>query len=415
MDTKRIDHLLTPGALEGKRVVVVGLGSGGFPTLQHLAMCGVSDWAVFDMDDLDSVNLVKHPAMRRDLGRRKTEIAEEWIVDRNPEANVDVHDVDITTEEGEAILSAAIASASVVVCCTDNQPTRELVNIHSVDHSTPCVWAVIHRTGYGGDVFLYDPDTPKMGCFKCLHMGGTEVSVGRMLEDAKLASSVESPIEDVRYGREPDPKYGLSGLVIDIQFISMFQSRLALAVLLEQRMDASFYATLSQDPILATQAEDHMLRLPYDYRGPNPPSSVIGKKTWWDTENSVRKGFDSGAIRCTNCKSRVEEEDYYCGDCGFALYEEGDEEREEEEYSVADSPRAEVKRSDWRQIGTPSGYGFNYIMFNNRRQIVDERIINDEGETEITGNTQVALHPFNLKQVTVLQHPDCTVCWEGDE
>ena len=84
------------------------------------------------------------------------------------------------------------------------------------------------------------------------------------------------------------------------------------------------------------------------------------------------------------------------------------------ELPVADSPRAEVNRSDWRQIGTPSGFGFNYIMFNNRRQIVDERIINEDGETEITGNTQVALHPFNLKQVTVRKHPDCTVCWEED-
>ena len=84
----RIGHLIQPQALVDKHLVVVGLGSGGFPVVQHLAMCGLSKWTLVDKDILDEENLEKHIAMRKDIGRMKTEIAEEWIIDRNPEASV---------------------------------------------------------------------------------------------------------------------------------------------------------------------------------------------------------------------------------------------------------------------------------------------------------------------------------------
>ncbi len=63
MDTNRIDHILNPDALAGKRLVIVGLGSVGFPVMQNMAMCGVSDWVLVDCDRLDVDNLVKQKIM----------------------------------------------------------------------------------------------------------------------------------------------------------------------------------------------------------------------------------------------------------------------------------------------------------------------------------------------------------------
>jgi tRNA A37 threonylcarbamoyladenosine dehydratase len=80
IDSRRIDHLLTPSALQDKVVVVIGLGSGSFPAMQHLAMCGVSQWILFDKDVLDEVNLVKHPGMRKDLGKSKTVIGMQLVI-----------------------------------------------------------------------------------------------------------------------------------------------------------------------------------------------------------------------------------------------------------------------------------------------------------------------------------------------
>ena len=96
----RIDHLIQPSALDGKHLVVVGLGSGGYPVVQHLAMCGLKNWTLVDKDTLDEENLEKHPAMREDIGKPKTKIAKDWILDRNPSAQVNCLDIDVTTTVG---------------------------------------------------------------------------------------------------------------------------------------------------------------------------------------------------------------------------------------------------------------------------------------------------------------------------
>ena len=159
----RIDHLIQPSALDGKHLVVVGLGSGGFPVVQHLAMCGLKNWTLVDKDTLDEENLEKHPAMREDIGELKTKIAKDWILDRNPSAQVNCLDIDVTTTEGKKELSAVIANADAVLCCTDNKNSRIQVNRICLKYSTPlCHRSQFYRTGFGGDSFLYDPGENRM-------------------------------------------------------------------------------------------------------------------------------------------------------------------------------------------------------------------------------------------------------------
>ena len=138
-------------------------------------MCGLSNWTLVDKDILDEENLEKHIAMRKDIGRMKTEIAEEWIIDRNPDASVTRLDVDVTTTEGKKSLAAAIESADAVLCCTDNKNSRLQVNRICLTHKTPCVTGLIYRTGFGGDCFLYEPG--KSACYDCFLDQATEVSL----------------------------------------------------------------------------------------------------------------------------------------------------------------------------------------------------------------------------------------------
>ena len=48
---------------------------------------------------MDEENLEKHPAMREDIGKLKTTIAKDWILDRNPSAQVNCLDIDVTTKK----------------------------------------------------------------------------------------------------------------------------------------------------------------------------------------------------------------------------------------------------------------------------------------------------------------------------
>jgi molybdopterin/thiamine biosynthesis adenylyltransferase len=410
IDSRRIDHLLTPSALQDKVVVVIGLGSGSFPAMQHLAMCGVSQWILFDKDVLDEVNLVKHPGMRKDLGKSKTVIGKEWILDRNPSAIVINHDVDITTVEGEKLLEDAIGNSSIVLCGTDNQNTREIVSRICVLSEKACVFALIYRTGFGGDAYLYDPGIT--GCYECFLKTATTVNVGRMLDDAKLASTVENPIDSVRYGRVQDPKYGLSGLSIDIQFISLLQARLALSYLLGQNNE-NLEQALSQSPDNATQAEQHMLHIPYTYRGPEKVDEMTfdssGKQIgtiWWNTNENARY---LGISVCGNCNWSIHSEEVYCSQCGFFIEEEG-QELDETSFETSDAPKTTLKRI-WRgPSGMPPGYGINYVQLINRRMIIDHLKKDDSGETVGSGNTHVVAKPFNFQTGLIGRHPDCEWC-----
>src|SRR6266571_3588554 len=84
----RIQHLLSPDELKAKLVVQVGVGSGGAPVNDHLTMNGVRRWVLFDPDSYDDVNLVKHPRLRSHLGHPKVKNQADWILDRNPIAEV---------------------------------------------------------------------------------------------------------------------------------------------------------------------------------------------------------------------------------------------------------------------------------------------------------------------------------------
>ena len=62
----RISHLLSPDSLEGKTLMIVGLGSLGFPAMQHLAMSGVHRWVLVDFDTYEeefegiSARIIQH-------------------------------------------------------------------------------------------------------------------------------------------------------------------------------------------------------------------------------------------------------------------------------------------------------------------------------------------------------------------
>src|SRR5262245_52188342 len=93
MSWDRIERLLGTDNLQRlahKRVGVVGLGSGGGFVAQSLAMSGVGNFALVDDDMLETSNVVRHVADRRDVGRSKAEVVADLIRQRNPNAQITV-------------------------------------------------------------------------------------------------------------------------------------------------------------------------------------------------------------------------------------------------------------------------------------------------------------------------------------
>jgi molybdopterin/thiamine biosynthesis adenylyltransferase len=230
MDFDRIRYILTPEELANKTVVVIGLGSGGAPVAQHLAMKGVKNWALFDPDVLDETNLVKHPGMRKDLGRPKVRIVADWLLDRNPESDIREYPeniLDSTDFERE------VRDANLVISATDSLSVRQFINRISVRHATPCVTASVFRTGVGGEVYVSLPG--KTGCFQCLNLVSIKRGWAQLDNQIDLTNDEQTRI----YGLGEE-EYRASGLSMDISIISAIMAKKGLRVLLKDASSRFF-------------------------------------------------------------------------------------------------------------------------------------------------------------------------------
>ena len=221
LDTTRIDHLLDQAEVGRFDLVLVGAGSGGAFAAQRLAMCGFRRWTVFDPDVLEPVNLVKHPGMRADLGRPKVDVLADWLLDRNPQAIVHVHQSDAM--EGPE-LAAAIATADLVISATDSAAARHFVNELCVRQATPCVTASVYRTGIGGEVYAYLPG--ETACYLCKELFSRE-----NLKDVEDLVPLTGEEQHAIYGLDI-ANFSSSPLAVDISVIASLHAHLVAAFLL---------------------------------------------------------------------------------------------------------------------------------------------------------------------------------------
>ena len=224
LDSQRIRHLTGAGA-QDSRITIVGLGSGGFPVMQHLAMSGWRKFTLIDPDKLEAVNLVKHPGFRKDQGRLKVDIAAEWLSDRNPRSELEVHPRDIRDLD-EVEMNRLAEESDLVVSATDSNSIRHLINELCVRTETTMTIGLVHRGGTGGTVMAFRPGIS--GCYACLE------SVAEGLEgsptDGDYPQSQEE--QEMVYGRGVRG-YAAAGLSADIAIVSAIHAQASIAQLLE--------------------------------------------------------------------------------------------------------------------------------------------------------------------------------------
>jgi sulfur-carrier protein adenylyltransferase/sulfurtransferase len=144
------------------RVLLIGAGGLGSPASLYLAAAGVGTLGLVDNDVVDVSNLqrqiVHHTA---DIGRPKTESAAETLRSINPDVKVIGHQVQLTSVNAMDILR----EYDVILDCSDNFPTRYLVNDACVFLGKPLV---------EGSILLFEGQLsvhyPAAGgpCYRCL-------------------------------------------------------------------------------------------------------------------------------------------------------------------------------------------------------------------------------------------------------
>jgi adenylyltransferase/sulfurtransferase len=162
-------HLIIPDvAMDGQKrlknakVLCVGAGGLGSPTLMYLAAAGVGTLGIIDFDVVDESNLQRQVIHgQSDVGRSKAESAKASVAEINPLVQVNLHLERLDSSNVMDIFS----QYDLIVDGTDNFATRYLVNDACVLLNKPYIWGSIYRFDGQASVFWSEHGP----CYRCLY------------------------------------------------------------------------------------------------------------------------------------------------------------------------------------------------------------------------------------------------------
>jgi sulfur-carrier protein adenylyltransferase/sulfurtransferase len=155
-------HLIIPDLgvdgqkrLKNAKVLVIGAGGLGSPTLLYLAAAGVGTIGIVEFDVVDESNLQRQIIHgQSDVGRSKAESARDSIKEINPLVDVRLHEVRLEPDNAIGLFE----QYDLILDGTDNFATRYLVNDAAVLAGKPYVWGSIYR--FEGQVSVFWEDAP---------------------------------------------------------------------------------------------------------------------------------------------------------------------------------------------------------------------------------------------------------------
>lgn len=145
-------------------VVIMGLGGLGSPAALYLAAAGIGKLTLVDFDTVDESNLQRQVIhTEAQVGQPKVESARAHINALNSACEVcTLHAV----LDAPAML-ALFQQADLVLDCTDNFPTRFMINQACLQAGKPLVIGAAIR--WEGQLMVVDPAHPELGCYQCVY------------------------------------------------------------------------------------------------------------------------------------------------------------------------------------------------------------------------------------------------------
>ncbi|CAI2437248.1 molybdopterin-synthase adenylyltransferase MoeB [Serratia liquefaciens] len=148
--------------LKAARVLIVGLGGLGCAAAPYLVAAGVGHLTLVDFDTVSLSNLQRQILHREArIGMAKVESARIELSAINPHTQIETVDGQLDDDQ----MAAQIAACDLVLDCTDNVATRNLLNHLCHAQRKPLVSGAAIRMEGQLSVFTYQPGEP---CYRCL-------------------------------------------------------------------------------------------------------------------------------------------------------------------------------------------------------------------------------------------------------
>jgi len=276
--------LFESSLLADKCVFIIGQGSGGSPIDVELAKLGISKFILVDNDWLEVGNIARHQAGLSDLGRLKTEVMKDKILDINPYAVVVTCSEKITADN-KHMVKDFISQSDILITAADGYEAKKIVNQLCVELNKPLIMAGAFRRAYGGQVLFVEPN--RSPCYQCFLNAIPAMADDLEISNRQQASSVA--YSDMPVAAEP-------GLSNDIVPICQMVVKLTLTYLL-----------MDKDTTLKS-VNDDLIAHRYLWLNRREPST--------DYENLAPMGFGFGEISIMRWYGLPMDRDPACPCCG---------------------------------------------------------------------------------------------------
>jgi molybdopterin/thiamine biosynthesis adenylyltransferase len=145
---------------------VIGAGSLGAPVACELAKAGTGRLDIFDCDDYDLNNTVRHVLGGEMAGEPKAEAVADHCARLNPFAEVHAHNLCLgNSDKAHARLDELLADASLVIDTTGAATVARFLAEKTRARGVKLIVAGLTAASYGADLFVIAADGPSLDRF----------------------------------------------------------------------------------------------------------------------------------------------------------------------------------------------------------------------------------------------------------
>ena len=152
--------------LDRARAIVIGAGSLGAPVAVELAKAGFGRLDIFDCDDYDINNMVRHVLGGELAGEPKAEAVAAHCLRLNPFTAAHGHRLCLgDSDDADALVDQLLAEATIVIDTTGATTVARYLAAKTSEAGVPLLVAGLTAASHGGDLFVVLPEGPSFEQF----------------------------------------------------------------------------------------------------------------------------------------------------------------------------------------------------------------------------------------------------------
>ena len=209
--TERLIGTENQTRLAGSTVVVFGVGGVGSHCIEALARCGIGHLVLVDNDTVSITNINRQSiAYHSTVGRYKTHVMRERILDINPQAQVDTFETFVLPDNLEPLLDG-IGPIDYLIDAIDTVTAKLALAEYASARQIPLISSMGTGNKLHGELFEITDITRTSVCPLCRVM--RRELKARGITHLKVLYSKEQPLTPVLPNEEPTDKRAVPGSI----------------------------------------------------------------------------------------------------------------------------------------------------------------------------------------------------------